>query len=164
MILLVTLAPSAPDCANRIHQSIGKPVTIARGFSDALAHLRTSNCDIVILDQNLLEAETHEVATFWAHLEMATVIELNLALTGPDRLIREVQSARKRWECNQAAARESAKRLLRSEIDQTLTALLLDCALAAEIIGLPSSAAERIASIRIDAEKLRLQLTPPCTN
>lgn len=164
MILLVTVASCAPDCATRLHQAAGEPVIVSRSFSDALAHLRTSVFGMVILDHNLLEAEPHEVRTFWAHLEMITVVELNLALTGPDRLIREVQSARKLSQSNQAAAQENAKRLLQSEINQTLTALLLDCDLAARITDLSSSVSERIASIRIDAEKLRQQLTPPCTN
>lgn len=164
MILLVTLASSAPDCATRLHQATGEPVTIASDFSEALAHLRTSAFSMVILDQNLLEAEPHEVLTFWAHSEMITVVELNLALTGPDRLIREVQSARKRWERNQSAARMGAMQLLQGEINQTLTALLLDCDLAAAITDLPSSASEHITSVRANAEKLRRQLTPSCMN
>jgi hypothetical protein len=139
-------------------------VTLARGFSDALAHLRATAFDMVILDRNLLEAEPHQVSTFRAHLKSAIVLEPNLTLTGIDRLIWEVQSARTRSDHNQSAARTRAMQQLQSEINQTLTALLLDCDLAAESTGLPSSVAERIASIRIDAEKLRQQLTPPCTN
>jgi len=164
MILLVTLASSAPACATRLHQATGESVTIAQSFSDALAHLRTSTFSVVILDHNLLEAEPHEVSTLRAHLEMVTMVELNLALTGPDRLIREVQSARNCNERNQSAARSRAMQQLQSEINQSLTALMLDCDLAAAIAGLPASASERIALIRTDAEMLRRQLTPPCAN
>jgi hypothetical protein len=164
MILLVTLAPSAPDCASRLQQSTGEPVTIATGFSDAVAHLRTADVSLVIIDRNLMEAEPHEASTLWAHLESTIVVDLNLALTGLDRLILEVQAVRKRFQHNHAVARDRAARSLQSEINQTLNALLLDCDLAAQITDLPSSAGERIAAIRTDAESLRRQLVPPSTN
>ena len=164
MILLVTPAPSAPDCAHRLNQATAETVTIAHSFSDALAHLRAADVSLVILDCNLMEAESREASTLWAHLESTTVVEINLALTGVDRLILEVQAVRKRSQHNQAVARESALRSLQGEVNQALTSLLLDCDLAAQMMDLPSPAAERIASIRTDAEKLRQQLTPASTN
>ena len=164
MILLVTPALSAPDCATRLQEATAEQVIIASGFSDALVHLRASELSIVILDRNLLEAEPHQTSTLWAHLESTIIVELNLVLTGIDRLIREVQSARKRSEHNQAVARDHASRLLQGEVNQTLTSLLLNCELAAQITGLPSSACERIAFIHGDAEKLRQQLAASCTN
>jgi len=164
MILLITAAPSASDCATRLAQSTGEPITVAGNFFDALARLRTATFDLAILDRNLAEAEPHQARALWAHLESTTVVELNLALTGFDRLMREVQSARKGSEHNRAAARQNATRLLQGEINQTLTTLLLDCDLAARITDLPSSASERIAAIRTDAENLRRQLTLSHTN
>ena len=158
--MLVTPAGCAPDCATRLQQATGESVTIAPNFSEALTLLRTSAFSLVIFERNLLEAEPHEFATLWAHLESAIVIEINLALTGLDRLIEEVQSARKRWEHNQAAARVSAMRSLQSEVNETLTSLLLDCDLATQMKDLPSAAGERVAFIRAHAEKLREQLTP----
>ena len=164
MILLVTPAQSAPDCAHALDQAVGEAVTISRDFSEALTHVRTSAFSMVILDRNLLEAERLEASTLWAHMESTTVVELNLALTGVDRLIREVRSTRKCLVHNQAVARENARRMLHGEINQALTGLLLECDLAARIRGLPCSTSERIASIRMVAEKLRQQLTPSSTN
>jgi hypothetical protein len=164
MILLVTPAPSAPDCAIRLHQATGEPVAIAPDLSDALAHLRTSACSLAILDRTLPEAEPLEASTLWAHLESITVVELNLALTSLDHLIREVQSARKRCQHNLASARTNATSLLQAEINQLITGLLLDCDMATQVKELPSAARERLAFIRADAEKLRERLTLPCTN
>jgi hypothetical protein len=159
MILLVTASKRAPDCANALHQATGEPVTIAQNFSEAVMQLRTAAFSVAIFDRNLVEAEPLESATAWAHLETAIVLEINLAFTRLDRMIGEVQSARKRDERNQAAARLIATHSLQGELNQTLTALLLDCDLAAQMVGLPSAACERLASIRGHAERLREEVT-----
>jgi len=162
--MLVTPAQVVADCATRLQQALGEPVTIARGFSEALTQLRISAFSLVILDHNLLEAEPCASDAMWPHLESATVLEVNLGLTGVDRLIEEVQSARKRFEHNRAAARVSAAHYLQSEVNETLTALLLDCDLATQEQDLPSAAGQRLAFIRAHVEKLREQLTLSCTN
>jgi hypothetical protein len=164
MILLVTPAPSAPDCAIRLQQATGEPVAIAPNLSQALTHLRTSVFSLAILDRTLPETEPLEASTLWAHLESITVVELNLALTSLDHLIREVQSARKRCQRNLASARKNATSLLEAEINQILTGLLLDCDMAAQMKELPSAARERLAFIRAHAEKLRERLTLRCEN
>ena len=158
MILLVTPARTAPECATRLHQATGEAVTIAQGFTEALTQLRTSGYTLVILDRNLVESEPYESAAVWPHLESATLLEINLGLTGLDRLVEEVRSARKRSDYNLAAARLSAVRTLQSEVNETLTALLLDCDLAKQEKDLPSAAAERLGFIRAHAQKLRQQL------
>ncbi len=154
MILLVTSAQRAPEFAQRLSEAVGETVVVAQTFLEATSRLRVASCSLVVFDQNLLEAEPHEAATALAHLGDAVPVDINFALTGIDRLIGHVQSALLRRERTQAAAGVAAARALHSELNATITELLLDCGLALKIPDLPPAAAERLAFIRASAERL----------
>jgi len=164
MILLVTSAPRAQECAHALQQATGEPVTIATNFSNALTHLRAATFSLGIFDRNALENEPHEIAKVWAHLELTPVVEINLALISLERLVREVQSALDLCRHNQSTARANAIRALQGEVNQTLTELLLDCDLTIQLGDLPPAAHERVTLIRAHAQKLCQQIAPACAN
>lgn len=158
VILLVTPIPAARDCCVRLQQATEEPVVTAQNFLEALARLRTASYTLVVFDRHLAEAEPNELETVFAHLGDAVLLEINFVLTGIDRLVREVQSALKRREHNQAAIHAAAARALQNEFAENLTALLLDCELAVNIRDLPPAAVSKLASIQETAERLRKQL------
>lgn len=158
MILLVTPIASARECCVRLQQATDEPVVTAQNFLEALARLRTGHYSLVIFDHHLAEAEPNEFHTTFAHLGDAILLDINFALTGIDRLVREAASALKRREFNQASTHAAAARALQNECGGTFTALLLNCGLASEIPNLPPAAVEKLASIREAAEKLRSHL------
>ncbi|MFZ0477900.1 MAG: hypothetical protein WAL71_02035 [Terriglobales bacterium] len=158
MILLVTPIPAARDCAVRLQQATDEPVVTAQNLAESLTRLRTASYSLVIFDHHLVEAEPHELHTTLAHLGDAILLEINFALTGIDRLVREAESALKRREHNQTAIHAAAARSLQNECNQTLASLLLDCGLASQISDLPPAATEKLVSIQETAEKLRNQL------
>jgi hypothetical protein len=85
-------------------------------------------------------------------------VQVNLAISGIERLAREVRAAIRLRKHEEATAREVAARLLYGELTTTLTTLLLECELALETTGLPPAATERLASVHQTAQKLRAQL------
>ena len=83
---------------------------------------------------------------------------VNLAITGMDRLAREVQAATERRQREETQARHAAIGQLQSELNGTVTALLLSVELARETPGLPLGATEKLQSVYELIKKLKWQL------
>jgi hypothetical protein len=158
MILLITPSTRAQECAVAIEQATGQKAAVAANLPLATTLLRAESYDAVLLDQHLIEAEPYESETALAHLGTATAVEMNLAVSGVERVVRAVQSALIRRQRNETNARAAATRTLHGELSDTLTTLLVDCDLASGIPDLPSAAAARLDAVREDAHKLRSQL------
>jgi hypothetical protein len=158
MILLVTPIERRNECAAALQQATGEPVVIADNLLRATTLLRTDFYTAAVFDQSLAETEPHEIDTAFDHLGSAIPVQINLAISGIDRLAREVRAAIRLRKHEEATAREVAARFLYGELNNTLTTLLLDCELALETTGLPLAATERLASVHETAQKLKSQL------
>lgn len=162
MILLVTPSERAPECAVALTGATGQRVVTAESLSRAATLLRAECCVAVILDQHLLEAEPREAKTILEHLGAAVPVQVNLAISGMERLVREVQAAMQRRRIEEAQARQAAIGEIRSELNDTVTALLLASDLSLETANLSAEAAEKLGSVRQLAEILRRQLEGGC--
>jgi hypothetical protein len=163
MILLVTPSKRAPECAAALNQNTGEEISIADSLCHATNQLRATSYRAVVFDQHLLELEPDEVETTMQHLGTAIPVQLSFAVSGVERVVREVRAALHRSTREQAAARRLAAGLLRSELNGTLTALLLECELVREIPGIPPVAAEKMHSALNLIHKLRAQLESSAT-
>ncbi len=92
------------------------------------------------------------------HLGTAFPVYINFAVTGMERLLREVRSALHRRKREETAARRCVQDQMRSEMRETLTAMLLSCELAMAVADVPPPAAEKIRSIDSLARELRIHL------
>ena len=158
MILLVSPIDRANQCARALREDIGEEVVVAENLRQAATWLRSQSYLAVVLDQHLLETEPDEIDTVMQHLGTAIPVQVNLAISGLDRLLREVRAAVERRKREEAAARKAAIGTLHSELNGPLTALLLHCELALEVPGLPPSAAEKLHSAHKLVNKIRAQL------
>ncbi len=159
MILLVTPSERAFECAAALHVNTGEEVAIAESLAQATTLLRAQCYLAVVLDQYLLETEPDEAETAFEHLGTAIPVQVNLAISGMDRLVREVRVAVLRRQREEARARQAAVGKLHSELSGTVTALLLSAELAMETPGLPSAAAKKLESVHELVQQLREQLT-----
>src|ERR1700687_3325984 len=98
MILLVTSSARAPECAAALAKATGERVVVAESLSRANTFLRAECYLAVVLDQYLLEAESGEVEATLAHLGTAIPVQVNLGISGMERLVREVREAVQRRE------------------------------------------------------------------
>jgi hypothetical protein len=89
------------------------------------------------------------------------LIQINFAITGRDRLVREVRSALERRKREEATACLSVVGNLQSELNDTLTALLLSVELALQTPNLPDSATEKLHTMQELLRNLRHQLEIP---
>lgn len=158
MILLVTPSERAGECAEALHQAISEEVVVAESLSRAATLLRAESYLAVVVDQHLFETEPDETETVMQHLGTAIPVQVNLGISGIERLVREVRAAVQRRKREEIAARKAAVNTLHSELNGTITALLLSCELALETPGLPPAATEKLQYARSLVKKIRAQL------
>jgi hypothetical protein len=160
MILLVTPNLRAEDLGAALNEATGEEVVVAESLRRAATLLRTESYTAVVVDQYVLETEPDEIGTTMQHLGTAIPVQVNLAISGKQRLAREIRAAVHRRKREEAAARQAAISMLHSELNGTVTALLLSCELALETPGLPRAAVEKLHSAHGLVKKLRAQLEP----
>ncbi len=101
---------------------------------------------------------SNEAGTTLEHLGTAIPVQVNLAISGMERLVREVRAAMQRRQREEVKARQAAVGRLHSELNGTVTALLLSIELALETPSLPAAANEKLQSVHELVKKLRKQL------
>jgi hypothetical protein len=158
MILLITPSASGLQCAEALHAATGQETHWAQSLQQATTHLREQAYAAAVIDQFLLETEPEEGDQMIEHLGTAFPVYLNFAVTGMQRLVREVSSALHRRKREESAARRSVAEQMNSEMRETLTAMLLSCELAMSVPNIPGPAAEKIRTIDNLARELRLRL------
>jgi signal transduction histidine kinase len=158
MILLITPSASGPQCAESLYAATGQETQWAQSPQEAATRLREQTYNAVVIDQFLLETEPEESDQMIEHLGTAFPVYLNFAVTGMQRLVREVSSALHRRKREESAARRSVAEQLNSEMRETLTAMLLSCELAMSVPDIPGPAAEKIRTIDNLARQLCLRL------
>jgi hypothetical protein len=158
MILLVTPSARGQECAATVKDATGEETQWAENLPQALARLREQSYSAVVLDQFLLENEPSEGDQVLEHLDTAFPIYLNFAVSGMERLLREVRSALHRRKREEIQARRSVEQQLRSEMSESLTAMLLSCELAMSVPEVPGPAAEKIRMIDDLARDMRQRL------
>jgi hypothetical protein len=158
MILVITPSARGQECAESLNLATGRQTYWAANLQDAVARLREQTYSAAIIDQFLLETEPQESDQMIEHLGTAFPVYINFAVTGMDRLIREVRSALHRRKREEAAAHTAVVEQMRSEMSETLTAMLLSCELAMSVPDMPIPATEKIRAIDNLARELRTRL------
>jgi hypothetical protein len=158
MILVITPSARGQECAESLNLATGRQTHWAPNLQDAVARLREQTYSAAIIDQFLLETEPQESDQMIEHLGTAFPVYINFAVTGMDRLIREVRSALHRRQREEAGAHTAVVEQMRSEMRETLTAMLLSCELAISVPDMPSLASEKIRAIDNLARELRTRL------
>ncbi len=158
MILLITPSARGPECASTLTESTGKQTHWTENLRLGVARLREQAYSAVVIDQFLLENEPAESDQLIEHLGAAFPVYLNFAVTGMERLVREVRSALHRRKREETQARLSVEQQFRSEIGESLTSMLLSCELAMSVPGVPGPAAEKIRVVDNLAREMRTKL------
>jgi len=158
MILLITPARRAQECASAVENATGHKTAVAESLVQAMTLLRTTEYVLVLLDQHLLEVEPNEIETVRAHLGTAVELEMNLVINGIERVVGAVRSALARREREEDNARVAAAQALHSELGDSLSRLLAECDLASAVLGVPPSVTEKLAVVRAEVQKVCTRL------
>jgi len=158
MILLITPQSRGPECATALFAATSQETTWVSTLQEAATRLREQTYSAAVIDQFLLETEPEESDQMIEHLGTAFPVYINFAVTGMERLLREVRSALHRRKREEAAARRAVADQMNSELRETLTIMLLSCELAMSVPEVPAPAAEKIRAIDNLAREMRLRL------
>jgi hypothetical protein len=158
MILLITSLAKVQDCSKALQETTTEPVQVAATLLAAVAQLQAHEFSAVVLDQLLLDAEPDDAETIFKHIGTAVPVFTNFAISGIDRISRELRSALHRRKRELLAARQEAEQVLRSELKGTITALLLSCEMALSVPDLPSLAESKMRAVDALAKEMRAKL------
>ncbi len=160
-ILMVTGIEGARNCADLVGTELGTDVEVAAGRKDALSALRRREFLAVVVDETLAECDPAAAERICEHAGLAIPLQINFAVSGAARLIREIRAALHRREREQALARRAAAAAIEAELKTTVAGLLLHSQLALNGSGVPAPVADRLRVLADLAGNLRRQLSEP---
>lgn len=130
MILLITPSARVQESAKALDSAVSNTVQVAPTLRQAVTQLRSQEYEVVAIDQLLADTEPDESELVLEHVASAIPLYVNFGISGIDRVARELRTALHRRKREMTMARQAAEQQLRSELKDTVTALLLSCELA----------------------------------
>jgi DNA-binding NtrC family response regulator len=160
-ILIVTGIEGARNCAEAVATQLGMAVEMAESRKAALAALRRREFSAVVVDESMAECDPAAAEAIWEHAGLAIPLQINFALAGSARLVREIRAGLHRREREQTLARRAAAAEIENELKTTVAGLLLNSQLALSGGEVPSSVADKLRVVADLAGSLRRQLNCP---
>ena len=160
-VLMITGISGAENCAASIAKQLGFAVEIAPSRRAGLTALRRREYTIVVVDTSVAESDPEGAELLWKHTGLAIPLEINFAISGSNRLVREVRAALVRREQEQALAMRAAATAMESELRDTVAGLLLQSQLALSEPSVPPQIAVKLRAVAELAGSLRQQLERP---
>ena len=158
-ILLVTGIEGAHNCADVIAKHLEMEVVIAEGRKAALAQLRQREFSVVVVDETITGCDPTAAEAIWDRAGLAIPMQINFALSGAARLVREIRAALHRRDRERKLAWRAAAAAVESELKSTVAGLLLQSQLALSSSDAASPVAERLKLVASLAGDLRRQLS-----
>ena len=162
MILIVTPSASGPQCADLIGKALNQKANFVTTVRQAISAVRNTEYRVIVMDEDLFEANPTAAAGVAELGEAAITVFLNFGIASSERVIREVKTALRRRERDEATARQSASLQLQGELSNDLTGILVSAQSALNTPDLPRAAQERLSTLYEIARKLQLRLQAHC--
>lgn len=158
MLLVITPSAKARGCAQAIQQVTSEETHVAATLAQALSQLRAQEYVAVLIDQAFLETEPVESDMVLEHIGTAIPVHVNFAISGMDRIVRELRAALHRHKKEGLLVRQEVQQVLRNELKSTVTALLLSCEMALLVPDLQSAAETKMRAVFELAQEVRAKL------
>ena len=158
-ILFVTGIEGARHCADVIQKQLDMEVSVAEGRKGALALLRQREFAAVVVDETVAECDPAAADAIWERAGLAIPLQINFALSGTSRIVRDIRAALQRREREQELARRAASAAVESELKSTVAGLLLQSQLALSTSDAASPVTERLKLVASLVGDLRRQLS-----
>ena len=160
-ILVISGIESVRNCAEVFSRQLEMKVDVAEGRRAALAALRQKEYLAVVVDESLAECDPAAADAIWERSGLAIPIQINFAVSGGARIIREIRAALHRREREQATAMQAATASIEKDLKNTVSGLLLQSQLALSQNGVPAVVADKLRVVADLAGTLRQQLSAP---
>lgn len=129
-LLLVAPESAAPPIAEALRAELHAEVETSPSRRSAIALLRRNDFALILLDESLAYADGAPTDPLYEDAGSALILELNFALYGAARIVRQARSALARRTRNLATARTAVTARLHGELKTTLASILLESELA----------------------------------
>jgi DNA-binding NtrC family response regulator len=160
-ILIVTGIEGARNCAETVGAQLGTEVDVAEGRKAAIVALRRRPYAAVVVDETVAECDPAAAAAIWEHAGLAIPLQINFALAGAARLVREIRAGLHRREQEQRLARKAAATAIEAELKSTVAGLLLHSQLALNGNEVPAPLRDKLRVVADLAGSLRQKLSAP---
>jgi hypothetical protein len=155
MLLLITGCKQRVECGETLKKATGHAVEVCETLRKAIAIVARREYIAIVVDQGLTEADPDAWETVLRAGGMALPIYVNIAISGRDRLVREVQTALRNQEQSRMLAMKAAESTLRAELREAVTAIVLASDLALHTDGLSTAAEQNLRTVYGTAQQLR---------
>jgi signal transduction histidine kinase len=129
-LLLIAPESAAQPIADALRSELHAEVETTPSRRTALTLLRRDDFALILIDENLASADSVTTDLLYQNAGSALILELNLAISGAERLVRQARSALARRARDLATARTAAAAALQSELNTVLAGVLLESQLA----------------------------------
>ena len=129
-ILLIAPGPASLVITDVLRRELNLPAVRTSNRRAGLAALRRGEYSLVLLDESLAETSAAATDVLVQNAGDAPVLEMNLAQSGPARIVRQVRATLHRRAQEQTRARAAAAESLQGELRASLSGLLLESELA----------------------------------
>lgn len=162
MILLVTTCDRGDECAAVLQKATSEQVHVLKTTrqTQSKEDQVQGKITVVVMDEGMLDAEPITAQEFLDALDTAIPVFINFAISGMERIVREVRMALHRHQREHFQAMQAAENILRGEVKDTVTGILLSSQLALETPDIPKSAQAKVQDIYQLALALRARLDP----
>ena len=157
-ILIVTGIEGAENCAAALSRLLELSCELAVGRKVALSALKRSDFAAVVVDEGIVDCDPAGADLIWENSGLAIPLQVNFALSGAQRLAREIRMALNRRDRERALAHDAAASAFDGELKSTVAGLLLHSQLALADRDLPAPLAEKLRVVADLAGNLRQQL------
>ena len=159
-VLMVSGMDGVERCATALSRELNLTVRIATSRRTALAAVRREEYSVVVVETSLVEGDPAWADLLWQNAGYALPVQVNFALSGCSRLVREVKSVLLRREHEMELARRAATTALQNELKSSVTGLLLQSELALREPSVPKELAPKLKHLVELASAIRAQLRP----
>ncbi len=160
MILLMTSSTKADGCVDAITLATSELVKVASTAWEAATFLRDKELTAVIIDQQLQDIEADAIEQKLSQIGLTASVYVNLAISGAERVVRDLRIALHRRERETVIARRDAEQKLRNELKDVVTALLLSCDMALQMPALPSAIELQLRAINGFVQEIQKKISP----
>lgn len=160
-ILIVTGIEGAVNLAAAVEKQIGMEVKVAESRKAALSALRAAQFGVVVVDETLVGCNSDSADALWERAGLAVPLQINFAVSGAARLVREIRAALQRREHEQSIAQRAATSAVETEMRSTIAGLLLQSQLALNECKGAEPVAGKLRIVAELASNLREKLAVP---
>ncbi len=146
-VLMIAGIKNAYACGQEISERAGVAVEVTVHRRAGLAALRRSSFEIVLVEENLAEADPGWADEVWRLAGAAIVIQVNFTIASCLRLSREVKAALVRRETERVSAWRAVASEMEADLQLSITGLLLQSELALREPELPDAVQPKLQRI-----------------